>query len=166
MVHRFNRHRFSRKFRFNRQFKKMWRPICGSLALQKLDLVENFDSLENFASWPIFLLNRYSTVLGHFYEGVISLVIQCCFGNLFLSKLTVFSTRWYIVKRKKLDSSLPFKYFDRFVSWTLQRQAFLYNDDKIIFMDKKWAEFVLPRWLQFLWKGLLMRSYFNSLFVQ
>ena len=27
----------------------MQRPICGSLALQKLDLVENFDLVENIA---------------------------------------------------------------------------------------------------------------------
>ena len=59
-------HQFSRKFRFNRLFKKLRRLICCSLALQKLDLVENF------AVTDFFVLNRYSTVfINHRTEPVI-----------------------------------------------------------------------------------------------
>ena len=42
-------HRFSRKFRFNRQFEKISAINSWFLALQKLDLVEHFDLVENFA---------------------------------------------------------------------------------------------------------------------
>ena len=46
---RFSRHRFCRKFHFNRKFEKNAVTKCGSSALQKYDLVENFDLIENSA---------------------------------------------------------------------------------------------------------------------
>ena len=50
-------HRFSRKFQFDRKFEKIAATKCGSSALQKFDLVDYFDLIENFAK------NRYSTVV-------------------------------------------------------------------------------------------------------
>ena len=49
VVDRFSRQRFSGKFQFNRKFEKFAATKCGSSALQKFDLVENFDLIEKFA---------------------------------------------------------------------------------------------------------------------
>ena len=57
----------------------MQRPICGSLALQKLDLVENFDLVENIA------VTIFST----------KSVVHCCNDHACSSKM-FYAQKWFI----------------------------------------------------------------------
>ena len=60
-------HRLRRKFQFSGKFGKFAATNCGSLALQKLDLVENFDLVKNYAATNF----STETVLQCFFQALI-----------------------------------------------------------------------------------------------